>query len=184
MAGRRPRAPAPRGRPLGRAPGVSGPPPLPVAVDNLQRGGVEGSEGYADAAGPRSRLGEGRRARAGRWQVLSPGVHPPRPPGPALGKAGPRSPPPDPTPSHPLSCFAANSWMLPWRLGFGEQKGGRLDEGGSLTPSTLGPSVASPSFFSPTLPLLGLGAPSIAGKVGRRFSQKWLGKEGGRKSSG
>lgn len=64
-----------------------------------------------------------------------------------------------PTPPRPhLSGPAANSWILPRRrrLGFGKPRGGCLDEGGSLTLSTLGLSVASLSLLSPTLPIKGL----------------------------
>lgn len=47
------RLPRPRGRPLGRAPGVSGPPPLPVAVDNF-------TAGWGGGRGLRTQLGRAR----------------------------------------------------------------------------------------------------------------------------
>lgn len=190
------------GRRLGRAGGgwaqtegsrAPGPPPRP------------GSGGLWAASAARSRRqlaagwGGGERGLRGRgwaalearrrqarqsWALAGPqprcASSPPPRTGAGQGWATVTSPPPHPIPP-PLLLRCQ---FLDASLAFGVQKGGRLDEGGSLTPSTLGPSVASPSFFSPTLPLLGLGAPSIAGKVGRRFSQKWLGKESGRKSSG
>lgn len=176
QAGRRLRALSAPGPPPPPAARVSGPPPLPAALWTACTRAraartLQGHAGSSEKAG----------AEAGLLQVLRPASASSHR-GQALGKIGPWLSCPHPDYPAPLPIPGS---LLGER--FMEQMG--KVSGGRRVLNSFNSKIKYGVMVSPFLPfslLRALGAPSLSQgeRVGRRFSQRWLGNEGGRKSNG